>query len=268
MKTKTRLIDVDISWLRSWVAWRNIYTTPHEKPFDLLKASDLEHDEEGCLLCKGMLVVNDPTLGVIYCMCQVKDWAKRVGDKYSEIRTLEVDAKLSDLDLHPGLGEKGIETLGKTIVKAENFIKAPFKWLVISGPYGVGKTHILRAINTALSPICVYISSADIEDMIHKYRKQDELGDLYDYLRSAPILLIDDLGIEYGGPLFRSMMDRVIDGRLKRFPDKPTVIATNIATKDLGGYIERTGDRLMDLSKVERAFIAAKSYRKIKPSVR
>jgi DNA replication protein DnaC len=104
--------------------------------------------------------------------------------------------------------------------------------------------------------------------MIHKYRKNDELGDLYDLLRIAPILLIDDLGIEYGGPLFKSMIDRVVDGRIKRFPDKPTVITTNIPTQDLRNYIERTGDRLMDLARVERAFIAANSYRQIKPNIR
>jgi len=266
--TQTHLVDVDVSWLKSWIAWRNIYTTPRKKPFNLIKGNELDQTEDGCPLCKDMYVVNDRIHGVIYCMCQVFEWENRLQDKYEFIRTPEQPAYLHQLDLHPALGDKGVETLEKTIAKAENFIRSPFKWLLITGPYGVGKTHILRAINTALFPVAVYISSADFEDMIHKYRKNDELGDLYDLLRLAPILLIDDLGIEYGGPLFKTMIDRVIDGRIKRFPDKPTVLTSNLSIQEIPNYIERTGDRLMNLDQVERAYIAANSYRKIRPDVR
>ncbi len=258
--TRMPLIDVEISWLQSWVAWRNLYTDPHAQPFNLITGNELDLVDGGCPFCKDKLILKDDIHGIIYCMCQVRDWENRIEEKYEGIRTPEIDAKLTELDLHPALGDNGIKTLKLTIEKAERFIKLPNKWLVISGPYGVGKTHILRAISTALSPIAIYISSADLEDMIHKYRKNDELGDLYDLLRIAPILLIDDLGIEYGGPLFKSMIDRVVDGRIKRFPDKPTVITTNIPTQDLRNYIERTGDRLMNLAHVERAFIAANSY--------
>lgn len=265
--TQTHLIDVDISWLQSWIAWRNIYTDPGEKPFNSFKQSEL-YGEEGCSLCKEMYVVKDKTYGVIYCMCQVLEWQNRIANRYEFLRTPEAPASLDDLDFHPGLGDNGVSTLRKTVKKAQRFIKSPRKWLVITGPYGVGKTHILRAINTQLSPIAVYLSSQDIEDQIHKYRKNDELGDLYDLLRIAPILLIDDLGIEYGGDLFRSIIDRVIDGRIKRFPDKPTVITSNKPVKELASHIERTGDRLMNKAKVERAFIAAKSYRQIDPKVR
>ena len=267
--TKTRLIDVDISWLKSWITWRNIFTMPHELPFNDFKPEiDLAVGSEGCGLCKDMYIMNDGNDGVVYCMCQVWDWQKRIENKYQEIRTLEQPAYLKDLDLHPALGEMGMKTLEKTIAKAESFIKSPFKWLLISGPYGVGKTHIMRAINTALSPVAVYLSSADLEDLIHKYRKTDELGDLYDMLVQAPILLLDDLGIEYGGPLFKSIVDRVVDGRIKRFPDKPMVITTNLTVEEIPNYIERSGDRLMNLEHVARAFIAAKSYRKINPNVR
>lgn len=265
--TQMRLIDVQVSWMQSWIAWRNIYTEPGGKPFGLLDQDELKPDEEGCPLCRDMLVVRRED-AVYYCLCQVLLWEKRVADKYQYIRTPEKPADLA-LHLHPDLGQKGIETLQKTTMKAERFIRNPDKWLLISGPYGVGKTHILRAINTQLAPIAIYISAQDVEDMIHKYRKNDELGDLYDLLLRAPILLIDDLGIEYGGNLFKSMIDRVIDGRIKRFPDKPTVIATNIPAQDIGNYIERTGDRLLNLEHVERAFIAAaKSYRQIKPEHR
>lgn len=265
--TQMRLIDIDVSWMPSWIAWRNIYTEKGGKPFGLLDMKDLEPEGEGCPLCKDMLIVRHDEQ-IYYCLCQVLKWEQRVRDRFQWIRTPEQPATFGSLDLHPGLGKNGVETLKKTIEKAQRFVINPKKWLLISGPYGVGKTHILRAINTHLSPIAIYISAQDVEDMIHKFRKSDELGDFYDLLMRAPILLIDDLGIEYGGNLFKSMIDRVIDGRIKRFPLKPTVIATNIPTQDIPNYIERTGDRLLNLAKVERAFIAAKSYRQIKPQHR
>lgn len=264
--TQMRLIDVQVSWMQSWIVWRNVYTEPGGKPFGLLDRDELKPDEEGCPLCHDMLVVRREDT-VYYCLCQVLLWEKRVMERYEFIRTPEQPADLN-LQLHPEQGLEGVKSLENSIAKARRFIKSPEKWLLISGPYGVGKTHILRAINTQLFPIAIYISAQDVEDMIHEYRKNDELGDLYHLLLRAPILLIDDLGIEYGGNLFKSMIDRVIDGRIKRFPEKPTVIATNIPAQDIGNYIERTGDRLLNLAHVDRAYIAAKSYRRIKPEHR
>lgn len=268
--TQKRLTDISISWLRSWIEWRNTYTEPGDKPFSQFDQEILNRTDEGCPLCKDKYVVrsryND---GVIYCLCQILPWEERIKERYQFIRTPEVPASLDELELHPGLGKEGVKTLERTISAAEDFIRDPMeRWLLITGPYGVGKTHILRSINTALEPVAIYLSAQDIEDLVHEYRKDDDLGDFYDLMRLAPILLIDDLGIEYGGPLFKSMIDRIIDGRIKRFPDKPTVIASNKPVDELTAYIERTGDRLMNLEKVRRTFIAAKSYRRISPSVR
>lgn len=263
------------SWLTSWIAWRNYYTSPGSMPFNLLMeelGADTkdglsllyERKHEICPHCKGEYVVQDDTWGIIYCICQVLPFQERQRTKFADIRSDTTPARLSDLELPDEIGAIGIRSLKRGIAKVEQFIKRPDRWLVITGPVGTGKTHMLRAIDTALYPMSVYVASRDLENMVHEYRKNDNLTELYRLLRYAPVLLIDDLGMEYGGELMASIVDRVVDARYARFPDYPLVVATNLRYSDLPGYVERSADRLMDNARTDFIGLNGTSYRLLK----
>lgn len=260
------------SWLTSWIAWRNHYTVLGEMPFNVLATRLSTWDYSGlhltwdrrypdCPHCLGNFVVRDKEFGLVYCLCQVLAYQARQYHKYREIMSEIQPATLDELEITDEIGAVGKKLLKKGIDEAERFIKRPDKWLLYSGSYGTGKTHILRAITTALYPMAVYIASRDLEHMVHKYRKADDLGFLYETLRYAPILLLDDLGMEYGGPLMGSTVDRIVDARYARYPEYPVVAATNLVPSQLPDYVPRAADRLMDKQKVVRIGFKGSSYR-------
>lgn len=263
------------SWLTSWVAWRNYYTEPGEQPFnDLMNELGIgsflglsyayERKYEVCPHCNGLCVINDDTWGQIYCICQILSFQERQFYRYQEIRSESTPASLDDLNFTHEITPIGVRTLKLAKKAAEDFIKKPDFWMLFVGHYGTGKTHILRAIDTAFYPISVYVASRDLEDMVHEYRKADQMQELYSALRYAPILLLDDLGMEYGGKLMGSMVDRIIDARYARWPDFPVVTATNLLPAELPNYVPRAADRLLDYSRVRHLSLQGTSYRTVK----
>lgn len=257
------------SWLDSWIFWRNRYTTPGQPPFNLLG-----YDERfplrgrSCPICNDEYVLQDGKGGAVYCICQVLEWQDKLVTRYEDLRTDIGPAKLSDIRYPIGMPGEAVRTLKNAVDLAAQFVRSPKQWLVIVGAPGCGKTHILKAINTQLYPVSVYMASRDLEDKTHEYRKADDMQELYRLLAFAPILLIDDVGMEYGGPLVKSMLDRIIDARYERWPDFPTIVTTNMSYDELRFYIPRAGDRMTDLAKVIPVGIKAGSYRQVHQALR
>ena len=268
------------SYLTSWVAWRNKYTNPQKEPFNLLKeemgldrtptsVEFIRHSGGECPFCNGRKTVNGKAFGEIYCVCEVLNKIHEKHTSHNDVRTKVGPAYLSDIDYPHEMGNMYKQTMTPLVEAAEGFIKSPDNWMLISGHYGVGKTHLLRAINTAFYPMALYISARDLEQKTHVFRKEDALDYFYDALIKAPILIIDDVGIEYGGPLVKSVFEKVVDDRYERWPDYPLIVATNLMEKEIPGYIPRATDRLLDGARTKFYRIRTeKSYRKIHPEMR
>jgi DNA replication protein DnaC len=241
------------SRLTSWVVWRNIYTTPGGQPFNLLReelgaTGSLYHAFRDryaeCPHCKRSVILNTEKWGWIFCLCEVLRHQEARISLYRDIRTDIAPATLKEIDYSKaGNGKKQLE---KAVEATANFIMKPDKWLGFSGRLGTGKTHLLRAINSQMWPMSVYIAARELESLTHMHRKEDTLSDFVYTLQRAPILLIDDVGMEYGGELLLSIYDRVIDFRYARFPDYPLVITTNLKWTYLFDYIKRGGDRIRE----------------------
>lgn len=259
------------SWLTSWVAWRNHFTEPGQQPFNTL-IEELDTTARGlylaydgahptCPRCNEQYVVVDKKWGIVYCICKVLQFQDKRYSMLEDVRSEAEPAYLTEIEYPTKLGMKGIKTLKSAVKEVEHFIKQPDKWLVLTGDVGTGKTHLLRAINTAFYPMSVYLASRDLEDMTHDARKNDNMQELYSLLRYAPILLLDDVGMEYGGPLVKSVVDRIVDARYARFPEFPLVVSSNLTMRELPGYLPRTGDRLRDKEKVKAIGMVGESYR-------
>lgn len=272
--------DLVPSWLTTWVAWRNLYTTPNAAPFSLLKkelgldrmpssAEYLKAHNNDCPYCHGDAVVNSPTFGMVYCLCKLLEKVQKLDTTHKLIRTKTTPATLEQVVYPVIMGGEYHRDMKKAVEVAQAFIKSPDNWILLSGKSGTGKTHILRSINTAFEPIALYLSCGKLEQLIHQFRKDDLLDEFYDILVNAPILILDDIGIEYGGMLVKSMTEKIIDARYEMFPSNPLVIATNLPPSELQSYIPRASDRIFDRTRtIPLTITRMKSIREVHPGMR
>lgn len=111
---------------------------------------------------------------------------------------------------------------------ASTFIQSR-RWLILSGPVGVGKTHLavavlLDAIGRNLEPLY-----CPVVDMLARHRASFQTEDTMDYdtrLRDNDLLVLDDLGKERDDEKAKEFLFGIINGRYEG--DMPTIITTNL----------------------------------------
>jgi len=104
-----------------------------------------------------------------------------------------------------------------------------FVWLLIYGECGNGKTHLLNAI--ALISIerrvdTKMISAADLLSLLRAGIADHTIDETMQGLKDIPLLLIDDLGVEYGSDWEMGKLDELLTYRYAYA--KATVITTNL----------------------------------------
>jgi DNA replication protein DnaC len=127
------------------------------------------------------------------------------------------------------------------------FAETPAGWLVFMGPHGAGKTHLASAIanyrrQRGESPGFVVVP--DLLDHLRRGFSSDEsrgTHDAFDEMKSAPLLILDDLDTQNGIPWVRDRLFQLLNYR--HTARLPTVITTALALDDLG---ERLASRLVD----------------------
>lgn len=132
---------------------------------------------------------------------------------------------------------------------AQRFAVLPAGWLVLVGPSGCGKTHLASAI----AGKCIENGSAalfmvvpDLLDHLRAaYQPDGESGydELFEMVRNAPVLVLDDLGVQNTTPWVEEKIFQLINHRYSA--QLPTVITTNL---DLGAFDSRIQTRLSDAS--------------------
>lgn len=139
-------------------------------------------------------------------------------------------------------------SLEKALKLSVEFAKKPKGWLIISGSYGTGKSHLAAAIanfiaETQEPPLFVLIP--DLLDHLRatfnpnsaiKYDK------LFDEVRTTPILVLDDLGSQSTTPWAQEKLFQLLNFRYNN--DAPTVIT--IAESQLAKIDERIQTRIAD----------------------
>jgi DNA replication protein DnaC len=146
-----------------------------------------------------------------------------------------------------GLLAKEVKTLEKALKAAHRFAEKPKGWLIFMGPYGSGKTHLAAAIanyRASLGAPPLFIMVPDLLDHLRATfsPKSDVSYDRrFDEIRTAPLLVLDDLGTQSMTPWVREKLYQLFNYRYNA--ELPTVITT---ADTLAEIDERIRSRLLD----------------------
>jgi len=123
-----------------------------------------------------------------------------------------------------------IKSLETALKAAMDFAKKPNGWLVLTGDYGCGKTHLAAAIANTVSDRGSQVYFIVVPDLLDHLRAtfSPNSGASYDRrfeeIRTAPVLILDDLGTQSMTPWVREKLYQLFNYRYNR--ELPTVITS------------------------------------------
>lgn len=158
--------------------------------------------------------------------------------------------------------ERALDSLHEAYKLARAFAEEPHLWLVLLGPTGCGKTHLAAAIANELIPRGLPASFVVVPDLLDHLRSayspdsKIPYDELFEAIRTAPLLILDDLGAHSSTPWAEEKLFQLVNHRYNH--RLPTVITTNQSLDELD---ERLASRLADLKVSTLLLISAPSYR-------
>ncbi|MFH2102998.1 MAG: ATP-binding protein [Chloroflexota bacterium] len=139
-------------------------------------------------------------------------------------------------------------SLDKAVKAATSFAQKPRGWLIFTGPYGCGKTHLAAAIANSLmdkgNPP-MFIMVPDLLDHLRATfspASSVSYDRRFDEIRTAALLVLDDLGAQSMTPWAREKLHQLFNYRYNA--ELPTVIT--IAVDMLESLDQRLRARLLD----------------------
>jgi DNA replication protein DnaC len=130
---------------------------------------------------------------------------------------------------------------------AQQFADKPNGWLVLMGMYGTGKTHLAAAIGkyrAALGEEPIFTVVPDLLDHLRATfspTSSVSYDSVFNQVRTAKLLILDDLGTQSATPWAREKLYQVLNYRYET--KLPTVITTSATLKEIDPRIR---SRMMD----------------------
>lgn len=168
--------------------------------------------------------------------------------------------------INEGLPADQFKSLEKALKEANAFARKPQGWLVFTGPYGCGKTHLAAAIANQLAvqgdpPLFVMVP--DLLDHLRAAFSPNSgvsYDRRFDEVRVAPLLVLDDLGSQSTTPWAKEKLYQLLNYRYNR--ELPTIIT--VAVDLLNDIDTRIFTRMRDericnlVSIIAPAYVGAK----------
>ena len=125
--------------------------------------------------------------------------------------------------------------------------------LILAGQPGTGKSHLAAAVMQHILPrhVGVYVTMMDLVRMLRDtWRRGSEKSetDVLASLTAVPLLVIDEIGLQYDTDAERTLFFDVMDHRYRDM--KPTICITNLDRPTFCSTIgERVYDRLTEVAR-------------------
>jgi DNA replication protein DnaC len=155
------------------------------------------------------------------------------------------------------------ENLKRVYIHALNFAENPAGWLVLTGTFGCGKTHLAAAIanyraNHGYPPL--FITVADLLDHLRATFSPSSLvsyDKLFEQVRMTDLLILDDLMTQSATPWAREKLYQLFDYRYNA--RLPTVITMNETLEEVD---PRLRSRMLDRARCKIYAMNVPPYRK------
>ena len=155
-----------------------------------------------------------------------------------------------------------VKSLKDAYDAAQNFAQKPRGWLVLTGDYAAGKSHLAAAIanhRAQLGDPPLFVMVPDLLDHLRATFSPNSpttFDRRFDEIRTAPLLMLDDLGTQSMTPWVREKLYQLFNYRSNA--ELPTVIT--IAADALEELDARIRSRLLDTSLCRIVGITAPAY--------
>ncbi|MGC9357191.1 MAG: ATP-binding protein, partial [Anaerolineae bacterium] len=228
--------------------------------------------DPNCPRCGGLgyvkhdVPIGHPDFGRAFpCTCRAADLQRQRAATLRAVSNMEALERFTFESFEPagqGLSPDRQTNLRRAYDVARNYARNPEGWLVFRGGYGCGKTHLAAAIANSSLEQGLPVLFVTVPDLLDHLRgafsplSQQTYDDRFEQVRTAPLLVLDDLGTEYGTPWALEKLFQLFNYRY--MTRLPTVITTN---RDLEELDARLRSRLADMELVRIVTILAPDYR-------
>jgi DNA replication protein DnaC len=216
------------------------WSSDDDKPVESLASKD-------CPVCKGAGFIHPRSPSgkpdfsrVIPCHCVKTSIAKEQENrlqKYSNLGAL-VNCNFDSLAKSGLSGDSLKQALfQKAFEAAKLFALEPKGWFILVGPSGCGKTYLAAAIaNERIKsgqPAFFQTVPELLDHLRAAFAPGSEMAydELFEKVCSAPLLILDDLGIQASTPWAKEKLDQLLNNRYIR--ELPTVITTSSPLEEL-----------------------------------
>jgi DNA replication protein DnaC len=237
------------------------FRKPYVREADALrgKANALGASEDACQICGGVgfvrreVPLEHPDFGkAVPCPCVEREsHGTRVArlQRYSNLGPLTRLTFDNLIRRGRSADPRDQQRFQRCVDDAEAFARDPDGWLVMVGASGCGKTHLAAAVANRcleLGVPALFVVVPDLLDHLRAaYRPGAEVtyDQLFEQVRNAPVLILDDLGTQSGTPWAQEKLFQIINHRFNA--RLPTVITTSLP---LNKFDDRLRTRLGDPS--------------------
>ena len=206
----------------------------------------------------------DPDLVEIVTILAPDFRGRGISRDQSEISSLSLhsDQTFDSFDLRTyELPAEERENLKRAFQIAREYAENPEGWLVFTGPYGCGKTHLAAAIanyRVAQGYPALFVVVPDLLDHLRAtFSPQSPISydKRFEEVRTAALLVLDDLGTQSATPWAKEKLFQIFNYRYNA--RLPTVVTTADEIEDI---TPRLRARFLDVSRCTLFAIIAPAY--------